>query len=94
MHLFLSPSVFLDKESRVVGWRTGITGGAENEKSWQEENDRLTSAMEDLAEKMARRKRSRPGVSRGEHSSADWGYSYGGGQQVCTQPPLRARKID
>lgn len=44
----------------------------------------MTLAVEDLAEKMARRRGSRAGVSRGEHSSAHWGYSYGGGQQQPT----------
>ncbi|KAG8902564.1 hypothetical protein FRC00_002448 [Tulasnella sp. 408] len=78
------PTLFLDNEDRVVGWRMGVVGGPENAQRWEKKTQDLTSALETLAKNMASRGASRDGVARGEHSSASWGYSYGGGQKRPT----------
>ncbi|KAG8901152.1 hypothetical protein FRC00_008739 [Tulasnella sp. 408] len=75
------PTLFLNKESRIIGWRMGMVGGAGNEERWTQQNADLTRALESLATHMDGRKRESPGVSRGEHSWAHWGYSYGGGER-------------
>lgn len=79
---FIRPTLFLDKENRVVGWRTGVIGGQGNSERWEKKTQDLTTALEELAGSMASRRGQAPGVARGEHSWAHWGYSYGGGQQV------------
>lgn len=64
----------------------GVVGGPENSQRWEKKTRDLTSALETLAKNMASRKTGRDGVARGEHASASWGYSYGGGQGVSPFP--------
>ncbi|KAG8947699.1 hypothetical protein FRC04_010543 [Tulasnella sp. 424] len=78
------PSLFLDQDNRIIGWRVGIMGGAGNEARWDEQNADLTASLETLARNMENRQASAPGVPRGEHSWAHWGYSYGGGERRPT----------
>ncbi|KIO29007.1 hypothetical protein M407DRAFT_6485 [Tulasnella calospora MUT 4182] len=78
----IRPTLFLDNEDRVIGWRTGVVGGSENAQRWERKTQDLTSAVETLADHMSTRGSKREGVARGEHSWASWGYSYGGGQTV------------
>ncbi|KAG9047220.1 hypothetical protein FS837_002782 [Tulasnella sp. UAMH 9824] len=75
------PTLFLDNENRVVGWRMGVVGGPENAQRWEQKTQDLTSALETLANNMASRTARVDGVARGEHAAASWGYASGGGQK-------------
>lgn len=57
-------------------------GGKANEARWDAQNAELSSALEELARKLPSQTGTSSGVSRGEHTWAHWGYSYGGGERV------------
>ncbi|KAG9011575.1 hypothetical protein FRB90_007156 [Tulasnella sp. 427] len=77
----VGPTLFMDRDQRIIGWRMGVVGGDAGREQWDRRNGDLTEAVEELASHMGSRRTRAGGVARGEHSWAHWGYSYGGGER-------------